>query len=123
MSRFTVAMLVCSDLLRSRDFYSQVLGLKLVSDRSPAWVEFELAPGITFGLHPRSELLAVRPGSLQLGFSVDNVDRFVADCASLHVPILQYPYDESFGRVAVIADPDGYPIQIGSRKRAPSKTA
>lgn len=110
-------MLVCSDLNRSRDFYRRVLGLKLITDRSPDWVEFQLAPGITFGLHPRSDVLAVRPGSLQLGFSVENVDRFVADCAAMHVPILQYPYDETFGRVAIISDPDGYPIQIGTPKR------
>jgi catechol 2,3-dioxygenase-like lactoylglutathione lyase family enzyme len=117
MSAFSIAMLVCSDLARSRDFYHDVMGLKLVSDRAPHWVEFELSPGVTFGLHPRSALLAVRPGSLQLGFTVENVDKFVADCASMNVPILQYPYDESFGRIAVIADPDGYPIQVGSTKR------
>jgi catechol 2,3-dioxygenase-like lactoylglutathione lyase family enzyme len=109
-------MLVCNDLARSRDFYRTVMGLKLLADRSPHWIEFELAPGVTFGLHPRSDLLAVRPGSLQLGFTVDNVDKFVADCASLNVPILQYPYDEGALRVAVISDPDGYPIQIGASK-------
>ena len=110
-------MLVCTDLNRSREFYRNVLGLRLVEDRSPHWVEFELASGVRFGLHPRTELLAVRPGSLQLGFTVDNVDRFVSDCPSMSVPVLQYPYDESFGRVAVIADPDGYPIQIGSARK------
>ena len=109
-------MLVCSDLARSRDFYRDVLGLKVLGDRIPHWVEFELSPGVSFGLHARSEFLAVRPGSLQLGFSVDNVDKFVADATSLGVPIFQDPYDESFGRVAVISDPDGYPIQITTPK-------
>ena len=108
-------MLVCSDLERSRDFYRNVLGLKMLKDNAPHWVEFQLSGGVTFTLHPRTDLLAVRPGSLQLGFSVDNVDKFVADCAALHVPVLQYPYDEAFGRVAMIADPDGYPIQIARR--------
>ena len=117
MAKFSITMLVCSDLARSRDFYRDVLGLKLVADKIPHWVEFELAPGISLGLHPRSELLAVRPGSLQLGFSVPNVDRFVADCTTLGVPIFQDPYDESFGRVAVISDPDGYPIQVGTPKK------
>lgn len=116
MARFSIALLVCSDLSRSRDFYKNVLGVRLVEDRSPHWVEFELSPGVTFGLHPRSEVLAVRPGSLQLGFAVDNVDKFVADCATMHVPVLQYPYDEAFGRVAVISDPDGYPIQVASQR-------
>lgn len=117
MPNFSIAMLVCSDLNRSREFYRNVLGLRLIEDRSPHWVEFELAPGIRLGLHPRSEVLAVRPGSLQLGFSVDNVDKFVSDCPAMRVPVLQYPYDESFGRAAVISDPDGYPIQIGANRK------
>jgi catechol 2,3-dioxygenase-like lactoylglutathione lyase family enzyme len=118
VARFSIALLVCSDLARSRDFYKDVLGVKLVDDRSPHWVEFELSPGVTFGLHPRSEVLAVRPGSLQLGFSVDNVDKFVADCSTMAVPVLQYPYDEVFGRIAVISDPDGYPIQVSTPRHA-----
>ena len=117
MATFSIAMLVCADLARSRDFYRDVLGLRLIADRRPHGVEFELANGSSLGLHPKSDLLAVRPGSLQLGFTVENVDRFVADCAVLGVPIFQDPYDESFGRVAVISDPDGYPIQVGSPKR------
>ncbi|MHB8145957.1 MAG: VOC family protein [Vulcanimicrobiaceae bacterium] len=117
MSTFSIAMLVCSDLARSCDFYRDVLGLRVIADRRPHWVEFELANGASLGLHPKSKLLAVRPGSLQLGFTVENVDRFVSDCAVLGVPIFQDPYDESFGRVAVISDPDGYPIQVGTPKR------
>jgi catechol 2,3-dioxygenase-like lactoylglutathione lyase family enzyme len=116
-AKFSVAMLVCSDLERSRRFYRDVLGLRVISDRVPQWVEFELTAGASLGLHPKSDLLAVRPGSLQLGFSVKNVDTFVADCVGLGVPIFQDPYDESFGRVAVIGDPDGYPIQVSSPAR------
>ena len=119
MTKFWVAMLVCADLRRSRDFYRDVLGLKLKTDKVPHWVDFDLGDGSTLVLHPRTELVAVRPGSLQLGFSVDDVDRFVADCSSLNVPVFQDPYEESFGRIAIIGDPDGYPIQImsASRKR------
>lgn len=112
-------MLVCAELRRSSDFYRNVMGLKLKSDKTPNWVEFELGNGATLVLHPKSELVAVRPGSLQLGFTVDDVDGFVADCAKLNVPVFQDPYDESSGRIAIIGDPDGYPIQImsASRKR------
>jgi catechol 2,3-dioxygenase-like lactoylglutathione lyase family enzyme len=110
-------MLVCSDLDRSRDFYRRVLGLRLVSDSAPHWVEFELGNGATLVLHPKSDLVAVRPGSLQLGFTVDNVDRFVADCAAFKTPVFQDPYDEPFGRIAIIGDPDGYPVQIMSPAR------
>ena len=114
MAKFSIVMLVCSDLARSRSFYKDVLGLRVIADHLPRWVEFELADGASLGLHPKTELLAVRPGSLQLGFTVENVDRFVADCVGLGVPVFQDPYDEPFGRVAVIGDPDGYPIQIGT---------
>lgn len=110
-------MLVCSDLARSRDFYRTVMGLRLKSDRAPHWIEFELASGgVTLVLHPRSELLAVRPGSLQLGFAVPSVEKFVADAVALGVPVLQYPYDEGKLRLAVISDPDGYPIQVASER-------
>lgn len=117
MGKFWVAMLVCADLARSRDFYRDVLGLKLKVDQSPNWVEFELNDGPTLVLHQKTELVAVRPGSLQLGFAVANVDRFVADCAAFNVPVFQDPYDEAFGRIAVIGDPDGYPIQVMSPAR------
>lgn len=117
MTKFWVAMLVCADLRRSRDFYRNILGLKLKTDKVPHWVDFELENGAALVLHPRTELVAVRPGSLQLGFAVDNVDTFVADCASLNVPVFQDPYDEGFGRIAIIGDPDGYPIQIMSPSR------
>jgi catechol 2,3-dioxygenase-like lactoylglutathione lyase family enzyme len=113
---FSVVMLVCNDLARSRDFYRTVMGLRIKADHAPHWVEFELRDGITLGLHQGSDLLAVRPGSLQLGFTLESVDKFVADCSSLSVPILQYPYDEGKLRIAVISDPDGYPIQIGSKR-------
>jgi catechol 2,3-dioxygenase-like lactoylglutathione lyase family enzyme len=117
MTKFWVAMLVCADLKRSRDFYRDVLGLKMKSDKNPHWVEFDLGNGATLVLHPKSELVAVRPGSLQLGFTVDNVDRFVADCAAFKVPVFQDPYDEPFGRIAIIGDPDGYPVQVMSAAR------
>jgi catechol 2,3-dioxygenase-like lactoylglutathione lyase family enzyme len=117
VTKFAVAMLVCADLTRSREFYRDVLGLQLKSDKAPHWIEFALEGGATLVLHPKTEIVAVRPGSLQLGFRVENVDRFVADCATFKVPVFQDPYDEPFGRVAIIGDPDGYPIQIMSPSR------
>ena len=114
MAKFSIVMLVCSDLTRSRNFYRDVLGLPVRQDLPKRPVRFELGDGSVLSLHRKSDVLAVRPGSLQLGFLVDDVDRFVADCVARGVPIFQDPYDESFGRVAVIGDPDGYPVQVGT---------
>ena len=117
MAKFSIVMLVCSDLARSRRFYKDVMGLRVIADRMPRWVEFELADGSSLSLHTKSDLLAVRPGSLQLGFTVENVDRFVSDCVGLGVPIFQDPYDEPFGRIAIVGDPDGYPLQVATLKK------
>lgn len=116
--KFAVVLLVCADLDRSRTFYRDVLGLRSAGENGKGWATFELGGGARLSLHAKTELLAVRPGSLQLGFAVENVDTFVADCPQLGVPIFQDPYDEPFGRVAVIGDPDGYPIQISSPRAA-----
>jgi predicted enzyme related to lactoylglutathione lyase len=118
MTAFAMAMLVCSDLARSRAFYRDVLALRVATDASPGWVDFEIADGQRLGLHPQSETLLVRPGSLQLGFNVDNVDAFIADARTAGVRVLQDPYEQTYGRVAVIADPDGYVIQVFSPKHA-----
>ena len=118
MAKFSIVMLVCSDLTRSRDFYRDVLGLAVRQDLPKRPVRFELGHGAVLSLHRKSDLLAVRPGSLQLGFLVDDVDEFVAECVARNVPIFQDPYDEPFGRVAVVGDPDGYPVQVATlRKR------
>ena len=71
MAAFAMAMLVCSDLARSRTFYRDVLNLRIGTDASPDWVDFDLGDGQRLGLHPDSETLMVRAGSLQLGFNVD----------------------------------------------------
>jgi lactoylglutathione lyase len=118
MAKFSIVMLVCSDLTRSRDFYREVLGLPVLQDLPKRPVRFALSGGAILSLHRKSDVLAVRPGSLQLGFTVEDVDRFVADCIARGVPIFQDPYDEPFGRIAIVGDPDGYPVQVGTlRKR------
>jgi predicted enzyme related to lactoylglutathione lyase len=116
-SSFAMAMLVCANLERSRDFYRNILGLKMRTNAAPHWIDFELEGGIVLGLHPASVSLPVRPGSLQLVFHVPNVDTFVTDARTAGVRVLQDPFDESFGRVAVLADPDGYAVQISTPRR------
>ncbi len=118
MAKFALAMVVCSDLERSKLFYRNILELKLGTDAAPHWVDFDLGGGQLLGLHPTSETLTVKPGSVQLGFYVEDVDRFVTDARTAGVRILQEPHGESFARLAVIADPDGYPIQVATPRPA-----
>jgi predicted enzyme related to lactoylglutathione lyase len=112
---FALAMVVCSDVARSRDFYRDVVGLKVRTDAAPHWVDFDLGGGHSLGLHPVGNGMSVHASSIQLGFYVANVDAFVADAHAMGANVVQEPYDESaVGRMAVIADPDGYPVQIGT---------
>ena len=119
LASLSAVMLVCGDLHRSLRFYRDILGFRVTADAAPARIDLELREGVALSLHARSGLLAVRPGSLQLGFCVENVDGFLADCRHLEVPIFQDAYDEPFGRIAVIGDPDGYPIQVASPRVDP----
>ena len=111
MATLTMAMLISRDLARSRDFYRDVLGLKVRVD-SPGWVDFDLGGPVTLGIHPPTEDLQVTPGSLQLGFEVEDVDVFVEEARAKGVPIVMEPMRESFGRLALILDPDGYTVQM-----------
>jgi len=121
MTSFAMAILVCSNLGRSRDFYRNILSLKIATDAFPEWVDFDLGDGKRLGLHPVSESLTVRPGSLQLGFHVENVDTFITDARTAGAHVLQEPYEQAFGRCAVISDPDGYVLQVFSPKHAAAR--
>src|SRR5271165_5384133 len=78
MATYRMTMLVCADLARSRDFYRDVIGLKVGIDEPPHWVDFPLGGGIELGLHPVSDEMSLQPGSMSLGFAVDDVDAAIA---------------------------------------------
>ena len=77
ISEFSMLMVLCRDLAASRDFYKNVMGLRVANDQVPNWVDFDLGEGTKLGLHPEGTGRKVTPGTLQLGFLVPNVDKFV----------------------------------------------
>jgi len=116
VAKFAMVMIISSDLARSKAFYRTILELKVGTDAAPHWIDFDLGYGRMLGIHPATESQTAKPGSVQLGFYVDDVDKFVTDARTAGVRVLQEPHDESFGRLAVIADPDGYAIQVATPK-------
>jgi predicted enzyme related to lactoylglutathione lyase len=112
VSDFSMLMVLCRDLAASRDFYRNVMGLRVLNDQVPHWIDFELGDGKRLGLHPEGAGRKVTPGTLQLGFSVPNVDKFITDARAMGARILQDPYDAPFGRIAILSDPDGYAVQV-----------
>jgi len=112
-----MTMLIAKDLARSREFYRDALGLKVGTDSPPHWVDFDLGSDMLLALHPAGEGMKVEPGSMSVGFSVDDVDAFVAGLAK-SVRVLRAPRDENFGRLALLADPDGYTVQVYTPKKS-----
>jgi len=112
MATFRMTMLVSADLARSRDFYRDKLGLTVGTDYPPHWVDFDLGGGAQLGLHPIAGGQTVAPGSMSIGFTVDDVDALIATLKGDGVTVITEPFDENFGRLAVVADPDGYPVQL-----------
>ncbi|MBV8424879.1 MAG: VOC family protein [Candidatus Eremiobacteraeota bacterium] len=110
-------MALCRDLAVSRDFYKNVMGLRVATDQVPHWVDFELGEGKKLGLHPEGAGRKVTPGTLQLGFVVPNVDKFITDAKVMGARILQEPFDAPFGRIAILSDPDGYAVQVFTPRR------
>jgi predicted enzyme related to lactoylglutathione lyase len=117
MASFALTMLVSKDLARSRDFYRDILGLKVGTDAAPHWVDFDLGNNAMLGIHPETNDLHVAPGSNSNGFAVDDIDAFIASAKSQGVPVVAEPRDESFGRLGIIRDPDGYIVQVYTPKR------
>ena len=118
MATFSMTMLVCDDVARSRDFYRDVMGLPVAIDAAPHWVDFDLGGGLKLGLHPKADHMPVAPGSMSVGFQVDDVDALIAKLQSDGVKVCQEPQDQDFGRLAIIADPDGYTVQVVTPKTA-----
>jgi len=113
------AMVNVSDMDRSVAFYRDVLGIPLRFD-SPGWSEFETG-ATTLALHlaPKAPPMAGPPagptaGSCSLGFSVEDLDRTVADLGARGARFVMPPTDqpEEGIRLAVCIDPDGMGISF-----------
>lgn len=113
--KFGVVMVVVSDMTRSVAFYRDVLGLQLRYE-TPYWSEFEVG-GVTLGLHPAGDHLPVNPqGGVSFGFYVSDIAQTLAELTARGAQVVR-KQEEDFGTLAILADPDGYGIQVGQMKR------
>jgi len=117
IGRLGLVMLIVSDMSRSVAFYRDVLGLE-VEYESEAWSQVE-AGGVSIGLHHAVEGVPLNPaGGAELSFYVDDASAAVAAVRERGAEIAQEPKQEEFGGVlAVVKDPDGYPIQLFEQER------
>ncbi len=118
--------IICSDYAKSKHFYTQVLGLEIVSEiyrerrnsykldlRLPDGVQIEL---FSFSNPPVRLSYPEACGLRHLAFEVPSVDKAVVELQNQGVAAEQVRVDEHTGkRFTFFADPDGLPLELYER--------
>jgi glyoxylase I family protein len=123
LNRIHHIAIICSDYERSKQFYSEVLGLKIVQEiyreaRNSYKLDLEVAGQYQIELFsfPDPPARPSRPeaaGLRHIAFEVDDIDEAVKHVTSHHVNVEPVRVDEFTGkRFTFFADPDGLPIEF-----------
>ncbi|HTI57747.1 VOC family protein [Mucilaginibacter sp.] len=115
--------IICSDYERSKQFYTQVLGLKIVrevfrAERNSYKLDLEVNDLYQIELFsfPNVPARPSRPeaaGLRHLAFEVDNIDEAIAEVQKHSIVVEPIRVDEYTGkRFTFFADPDGLPIEF-----------
>jgi predicted enzyme related to lactoylglutathione lyase len=95
---------------KSMKFYRDVLELP-VKNTSPEWVEF-FSSGTVVALHPARNKIRTKNSGVLVGFMVSNLESVAQKLKDKKVEFFKEPKEESFGKHAIIVDPDGHLISI-----------
>jgi glyoxylase I family protein len=115
--------LICSDYERSKAFYTQVLGFRILHEvyreARDSWkLDLEVSPGVQLELFsfPSPPPRPTRPearGLRHLAFSVADVDATVLELRRRGVETEPVRIDEYTGRrFTFFSDPDGLPLEV-----------
>jgi glyoxylase I family protein len=115
--------IICSDYARSKAFYTEVLGLRIVHEvyreARDSWkLDLEVSPGVQIELFsfPSPPPRVSRPeaqGLRHIAFAVDDIDAAVMRITSHGVACEPIRVDEYTGkRFTFFADPDDQPIEL-----------
>ncbi len=115
--------IICSDYAKSKRFYTEVLGLKIVREvyrEQRQSYKLDLEVGNLYQIElfsfPDPPARPSRPeatGLRHLAFEVDDLDEAVAHISSFGVDIEPIRIDQTTGkRFTFFADPDGLPLEL-----------
>ncbi|MDG2539056.1 VOC family protein [Dyella jiangningensis] len=115
--------LICSDVARSKEFYSETLGFRIIrevyrAERDSWKVDLEVSPGVSLELFsfPSPPPRPSRPeaqGLRHLAFAVPDIDKVIATLLERGVACEPVRVDEyTDRRFTFLADPDGLPIEL-----------
>lgn len=109
--RLNYAIKFVADMESAVRFYRDALGLSLRFE-SPFWSEFDTGE-TTLALHPASDDNLA--GSVQLGLSVDDIDRFYDSGRAEGLVFTSPPADVHGTRIARFRDCEGAEVSVGGR--------
>ena len=95
---------------KSIKFYRDVLELP-IKNTSTEWVEF-FSSGTVLALHPSKNKVRTRNSGVLVGFMVSNLESVANKLKEKNVEFFKEHKEESFGKRAIIVDPDGHLISI-----------
>ncbi len=108
--RLGAVILLVSDMDKSMKFYRDVLELP-VKNTSSEWVEF-FSSGTVLALHPSKNKTRTKNSGVLVGFMVSDLESVAQKLKDKNVEFFKKPKEESFGKHAIIVDPDGHLISI-----------
>lgn len=107
-------ILLVEDLKKSVDFYRNVLGLQMKQE-SEDWVEFSKGTKTVLALHPskkRHKKKQHKQRGMLIGFNVSDLHDFCSTLERDKVKFFKRETEETFGRHAIIEDPDSNLISL-----------
>ena len=115
--RLHQVLLEVKNVDRSREFYTETLGFKLLYDFSPRYLAVVTPNKLQIGFHPREK--GVSPSrnknkTVGIEFEVENVDSWYQRLRKLGVKFTDKPKNAWGEREARFRDPDGYRLAISS---------
>lgn len=122
-ARIHHAAIICSDYTRSRDFYTRILGLKVLGEHfreaRQSWkLDLALPDGaqvelFSFPGAPARPSYPEAQGLRHLAFAVPDLDEAVKHLAAHDVALEPIRVDEYTGaRFTFFSDPDGLPLEL-----------
>ena len=108
--RLGAVILLVSDMDKSIKFYRDVLELP-IKNTSSEWVEF-FSSGTVLALHPSKIKIITKNSGVLVCFMLSDLELVAKKLKDKKVEFFKEPKEESFGKHAIIADPDGHLISI-----------
>jgi len=109
------ATVFVSNMDRSVQFYTEVLGLKLTNRFGDNWATIDAGKGLTIGLHPASPKYPApgAKGGIMLGMEIEGtIEKAVASLGKKGVQFKDSVVKSEAGNFVHLEDPDGNEIYL-----------